>query len=993
MREMAEAAPIRITLRNVEKLLKEAKRLEEKDTLLLGFAVRDLYPNLKEGSPSRNKIRLCVSNNQTETYEQAYHAYRLMTDRYFGAEREEQAKELRTQIENCWRRELQKGKTSWNVEAAFFLGDEELQRALSPSKQVFHEFLEKFQYASSLNDRMEFMTVVTLLAITRGNWDRLPVSWVLPKNDGSLEPEPERGDGWRWLDQAERLFVEGHVQEAFSFLEGRKSIFRDDQDVFRLPLAEQNVFQGKVAYLYARIYRNMRKEEAAFENRYKELTVKIKRCWQRALNYGCREAMMEAAREYFREQPDGVFSPDEEVCRELCQKLIVKGSEDDFCGEVWWMLYQLEEDSQTKEEYLERAADYSYPEAVRMYREKHAVSLVSGLVRSEEESSGIYVVNEENAYASMIEKTAPKTWKKMEEKEGSFQKRNPAELLRYFLISDDADKNLRELLQLLQVMKGEAAGSVHTRGAKPDSAVLADRGEEECVGADSRNRDGMKNGVEFYIRGNEEKMAPLIDTALARMKDWLIPVHILDDEKLAARVLAEHPLFYPIRNLREKESAQLNFVVVGDTECCQWLIREAFWMLTFRNPHVSTRIQVLAPDAKAVVEAVKFHCPGMKYGPGMEYGRSTAESMQKFQGIDPISCAYETGTFLAKVQEIAGTGACYFAIDTGCDRDNGALAIQIRQAVIRKQMEKGNQGADWEPPVVAFRCQDPDLANLSCGTVVLNEDFGNQWFNHYQVIPFGRRDRQYQWDALTGHILDQLSLNAHLQYYLPDSPDEEGWTPDRYRQHYQEALKEYYGRSYNRDASMAVAMSLPYRLYQGFVEGKRMLPSSGKEGRRLNILDPDAFYSEEARMHCVALLQKANWKAASHTRMVEIIVQDSCNRKKEVEEEDLDSELYQCGEWEHNRWNRYMISRQWIPASFDQVRYYYEKGNKRQQLYIGKMHPCITAFRNLKKLEQDWMELSGTEKHFQQTDFSAIQQTEKLLSLHWTREYQKLLDS
>ena len=47
---------------------------------------------------------------------------------------------------------------------------------------------------------------------------------------------------------------------------------------------------------------------------------------------------------------------------------------------------------------------------------------------------------------------------------------------------------------------------------------------------------------------------------------------------------------------------------------------------------------------------------------------------------------------------------------------------------------------------------------------------------------------------------------------------------------------------------MAVAMSLPYRMYQGEADGKPILPSGTDplHHRRLDILDPETFYSEEA---------------------------------------------------------------------------------------------------------------------------------------------------
>ena len=64
---------------------------------------------------------------------------------------------------------------------------------------------------------------------------------------------------------------------------------------------------------------------------------------------------------------------------------------------------------------------------------------------------------------------------------------------RVFLISDNFERNLRELLHFLQVIKD--------------------------------NQKQVENGqFEFFIRGEEEKIAPFVDTALARLENLIIPV-------------------------------------------------------------------------------------------------------------------------------------------------------------------------------------------------------------------------------------------------------------------------------------------------------------------------------------------------------------------------------------------------------------------------------------------------------------------------------------
>ena len=83
--------------------------------------------------------------------------------------------------------------------------------------------------------------------------------------------------------------------------------------------------------------------------------------------------------------------------------------------------------------------------------------------------------------------------------------------------------------------------------------------------------------------------------------------------------------------------------------------------------------------------------------------------------------------------------------------------------------------------------------------------------------------------------------------------------------------------------------------------------------------------------------------------------------------------------WEHDRWNRFMISRGWKPASIEQMRTYIAAGNRRQQLYIGRLHPCICPFEELEQLE---LELK---KSFRNTDIQNIRMTGLILTRQWTR--------
>ena len=57
--------------------------------------------------------------------------------------------------------------------------------------------------------------------------------------------------------------------------------------------------------------------------------------------------------------------------------------------------------------------------------------------------------------------------------------------------------------------------------------------------------------------------------------------------------------------------------------------------------------------------------------------------------------------------------------------------------------------------------------------------------------------------------------------------------------------------------------------------------------------------------------------------------------------------LERLARYEHGRWNRFMISRGWLPASLEQMLAYIQRGNGRHQLYIAKLHPFICSWERL----------------------------------------------
>lgn len=61
-----------------------------------------------------------------------------------------------------------------------------------------------------------------------------------------------------------------------------------------------------------------------------------------------------------------------------------------------------------------------------------------------------------------------------------------------------------------------------------------------------------------------------------------------------------------------------------------------------------------------------------------------------------------------------------------------------------------------------------------------------------------------------------------------------------------------------------------------------------------------------------------------------------------------DSEKKLLCRWEHNRFCCYLLSRGWLPANSDEVKYYMRNGVQRHTLQIARLHPCLCSWDSLK---------------------------------------------
>lgn len=434
--------------------------------------------------------------------------------------------------------------------------------------------------------------------------------------------------------------------------------------------------------------------------------------------------------------------------------------------------------------------------------------------------------------------------------------------------------------------------------------------------------------IEIVVRCEQEKVSPLLDTAcsfLDQTDDEGTPIfarnpiriHLLDEKKRSADLLyARHPLFYPLTLPRNKDNAEIrtfNLVIISDNEDISyavWLIRQAFWLLPHTRIDITSKIILLSPYYKRIVNRISLLCPGFaQFSKSEDIAIDHSEQIKiddiSFPEIEYRKLQMDSLDLEKFVKdEISSENLVYYVIDAASDLEAINLGMRIREISIRKVLKKKHlKYYTSDETVIAVRCSDPDYANLAKQLIVpKEEEHDNRWFNDYKLISFGTIKDIFSWDELTGGIIEFMSECIHFQYctkpdeyydYSAEAPDEFIWS--------------YYRRFYNRDSSYAAAMSLPYRLYEA---GVLLRPSEWI------LSDPEAFWSESNRN---ILADRFN----------DITVNDSLYR------------------WEHSRFCCYLLSTGWLPASPELARYYMNQDVSRHTLQIARLHPCLCSWDDL----------------------------------------------
>lgn len=590
----------------------------------------------------------------------------------------------------------------------------------------------------------------------------------------------------------------------------------------------------------------------------------------------------------------------------------------------------------TSKELLLEAIHFGSTSAIQRYKKEYNQDFETiPLIRDFSQAKGKarIILNAVNKYTVAFKNSLPKEMKSMKNRKelirfAATQSQWMHEIdsisdldkdCRFLLFDDNSEKNFQDLIYILDRI-----------------SYL----QKEASLANSKRMLLKWYKIAIYIRVKEDEYSALIDTALKRLGDYTVRVYIIDDNKWAAQyLLYQYPLFQPIQYITGRKlrntAITLSFTVISnrDTELACWLVKEAFWLGCFHYKKITLSINIIGPNAKEIEQQLRFQCPGI-YGKIPDSDSISKVVINKPYEVDSINSSDTINAIRDCKNPISAYN--YYVIDIGNSAENLNFAIKLRELSIRDLISSNQKLQNSSLPIITFYCPDTNIAHLSDHIVIQNVDSGNQWFNNYNVKPFGIINDRYSFENLDGGYLEKVAQSTHLQYSHAN-------TTDSCTQKL-EKLKDYFLRSYNHDSSMAVALSMPYRLFQTETNDTSHIISSDSEIAPYlipNDIDELADLFSSCRLNNQ---------------------QDLLN-------------------FEHSRWLRWALSRGWEPASPDQVLNYMKDGNPKHQLYIAKLHSCICGLNELENFSNALYNGVTTPFDFKSTDISNINATADIITI------------
>ncbi len=404
--------------------------------------------------------------------------------------------------------------------------------------------------------------------------------------------------------------------------------------------------------------------------------------------------------------------------------------------------------------------------------------------------------------------------------------------------------------------------------------------------------------IDIFLAADYESAAMLVDASINDMRENVyFRVHICDETRDAAHdLLHRFPLFIPFLNrtgYSKKGESVSNAIIFGNTALTTRIAHEAC-AIAYMGENYPVSISVVGENISASQNRFFRDAPGLLNIKASRKLRCITPQFYECDLNSPDFCkALSANGNRENELSSALASANYFVVDLGDDCENIRFAINLRRWLVKSAPNFDRK------PFIAVYCRDAKTARLINTIPLQNQKQGTLWYNRFDICCFGMTASLYSYNKLTqDDTLEKQALCLHKSYYG----------------NAESAIYDYYSSQYNRDSSKITAISLRYRL---FVAG---------------------CYSDYESAHSFSYE-----KDAALADRYEAWLNDKRSANREI-----------AAAMEQSRWNGFMLSRGWEPASPEQVRNYIEQASGGQHKnMLAKLHPYICEWEDLMLTEQE----------------------------------------
>ena len=550
-------------------------------------------------------------------------------------------------------------------------------------------------------------------------------------------------------------------------------------------------------------------------------------------------------------------------------------------------------DKVTAQDYYRIALDASYTSARHRLKQLSRPNIPSrSETDSEERADGskkhLIVSGCEDVVESIRAKIRPSEWQMRLITEGNKEKTDMREITSEYLegtYAEEIDKSDYPARSVF--VFAESDEEVNLRNTLYLLDRLYNKYTDIIVSRDNDNlgkANHLIQSFDIYLTADYERASTMIDASLADMDE---EVHFRVRICDTAKTLAEQLLYRaPLFIPSIRGEGNPSVVCFGSSNFVYSFIREAIASCFMINYPI--KISAIDRNASVIENKIKQNCGGIFT---KNVKRKIVPEFIEYDlsrpDLDDITSGREIDNepTALKVKDRIAEGN-YFLVDVGDDMENVLFAKNLRAWLLRSDPKFGRI------PFIAVRCRDSVNAFWISR---LHSGGGRQdphWYNDYDFYIFGMMSDVYP-SVITDNILEKIAMNIHLSYGGEDRNKE---------------IAHFWQSTYRQDSSRATALGLIYRMFDG-----------------------GAFLNNYRDYHNISLRQ-----------LESLAVEYEGILKREPKR------IAHLAASEQARWNCFMLSRGWLPATPEQVRIYAEVfGRDSHKQDVAKLHPYICDWEDI----------------------------------------------